>query len=216
MSEAHNSSSPAPSSVPQIRIPDDSMIIRYESVDPTRVLDNPSHLFGDTFYDQHVDEKVGSLFGGLLTMYQKLAYLNADITIQNIKFFLQQDDMKNSEIYDLLDEFYVDLPNVNYVNSSWLNATTLSVLLEKQTLHKTIKQNLELLQTALAASKKNAQPKETTVCKDSTSHRKKTENQETESNDEDDQEEDDDDEITTKHTPLPKLSKKGKNKRKNK
>ena len=214
MSEAHNSSSPAPSSIPQIRIPDDSMIIRYESVDPTRVLDNPSHLFGDTFYDQHVDEKVGSLVGGLLTMYQKLAFLNADITLQNIKFGLQQDDMKNSEIYDLLDEFYVDLPNVNYVNSSWLNATTLSVLLEKQTLHKTIKQNLEQLQTALAASRKNAQPKET-VCTDLTSHRKKTENQETESNDEDDQEEDDD-EITTKHTPLPKLSKKGKNKRKNK
>jgi len=202
MSEAHDSSSPAPSSIPQIRIPDDSMIIRYESVDPTRVLDNPCHLFGDTFYDQHVDEKVGSLVGGVLSMYQKLAHLNADITIQNVKYDLQQDDMKNSEIYDLLDKFYVDLPDVNCVNSSWLNADTLTILLEKQSLHKTIKHDLGLLQAAMSTSKKKDKP----VAKPQGDVR--------EVSDPDGADCDDDDEITAKHTPAPTSGKKAKNKRK--
>ena len=209
MSHTHNSSSPAPSSIPQIRIPDDSMIIRYESVDPTRVLDNPSHLFGDTFYDQHVDEKVGLLVGGVLSMYQKLAHLNADITIQNVKYDLQQDDMKNSEIYDLLDKFYVDLPDVNCVNSSWLSADTLTILLEKQSLHKTIKHDLGLLQAAMSTAKKKDKP----VAKPQDDVREV-------SNHESDPDgancDDDDDEITAQHTPAPKSGKKAKNKRKNK
>lgn len=201
MSDAHDSSSPAPSSIPQIQIPDDSMIVRYESIDPTRVLDNPSHLFGNTFYDKHVDEKVGSVVGDLLTMYQKLSFLNASITIQNVKFDLQHDELKNAEIYDLLDKFYVDLPDINCVNSSWLNADTLSLVVDKQNLHKSIKENLKVLQTTL-----------------STLGRKKSSNSKVDEHETDSEQDDngfaEDEDEEVKPAQAPKQSKKTKNKRK--
>ena len=153
MSDVHDSSSPAPSSTHHIRIPDDSMIIRYDQADPTRVLDNPSHSFGDTFFNDNVDEKMGSVLVELLEQYQKLATINSNITIQTVKHDLRQDDLKISEIYDLLDKFYVDLPDINCVNSSWLTPETLPFISEKQKLHKAIKENLATLQKIIETSR---------------------------------------------------------------
>jgi hypothetical protein len=123
------------------------MIIQYDSVDPTRVLDNPSHLFGDTFFDQKVNEKVGACLIDLLDHYQKLSNVNVNMTLQTIKFELQHDELQNSEVYNLLDKFYVDIPDINCVNSAWISADTLPLMIEKQNLHKSIKEKLKLLQS---------------------------------------------------------------------
>jgi hypothetical protein len=152
MSDGRESYSPAPSAQ-HIHIPDDSMIIRYDQADPTRILDNPSHSFGDTFFNDHVCEKMGSILVELLEQYQKLSTVNSNITIQTVKHDLKQNELKVSEIYDLLDKFYVDLPDINCVNSSWLTPDTLIFISEKQNLHKSIKENLVLLQKVIETSK---------------------------------------------------------------
>jgi hypothetical protein len=160
MSDIRDSSSPAPSSVNRIHIPDDSMIIQYEQTDPTRILDNPSHSFGNKFSNDHVNEKMGVILVELLEKYQKLSTINSNITIQTVKHDLQKNELKASEIYDILDKFYVDLPDINCVNSSWLTPETLVFISEKQKLHKSIKEDLVLLQKTIENSNTESNDKE--------------------------------------------------------
>jgi hypothetical protein len=177
----HDSSSPAPSSVRDIQIPDDSLIIQYSSVDPTRVLDNPSHLFGDTFYDCNVSEKVGSMLIELLESYQRLSNANMAITLQTIKTQLMTEEMKNSDIYSILDKFYVDVPDISCVTSTWVNADALPFLLAKQELHQGIKEKLKQLQTVFdtlkkTSTKKNTENEEQDYSDEEVQHSKKKKN----------------------------------------
>jgi hypothetical protein len=149
MSSGSGDSSPPPSTVKHLRIPDDSMIIKYESTDPTDLLDNPRHQFGDDVYGRVVPEKLGGVLMELLEKYQKLTLLNSTITSMNVKHLLQQDELKIGEIYDIVDKFYVDVPDINCVNSSWITQEHLPILLEKQTLHTDIRKTLVLLQTTI-------------------------------------------------------------------
>lgn len=146
-SEPRDSSSP--STVKQLRIPDDSMIVRYESTDPTDMLDNPNHHFGDDVYDRIVPEKLGGILIELLEKYQKLTQVNSNITLMNVKHLLQRDELKIAEIYDLVDKFYVDVPDINCVSSSWISQDHLPLLLEKQNLHVDIKKTVGLLQATI-------------------------------------------------------------------
>ena len=153
MSEPRDSSSPSVSSANHFRIPDDSMIIRYESTDPTNILENPRHHFGDEVYERVVSEKLGGVLVELMEKYQKLSQVNSNITVMNTKHLLQQDELKVADIYDLVDKFYVDVPDINCVNSSWVTKENLPLLIEKQNLHMEIKKGLVLLQTTLDVSK---------------------------------------------------------------
>jgi len=145
--------SPAPSTVRHVPIPDDTMILQYASVDPTRVLDNPRHRFGDGSTPP-VEPATGAVVEELMALYQKLAHLNATITIQSVKFDLQRNELKSSEVYDLMDKFYMDLPDINCVSTSWLTPETLALIVEKQTLHETIKQHLQTLHSILTDAPK--------------------------------------------------------------
>lgn len=152
MSEVRDASH-SPSSTRSLRIPDDSMIIRYDSTDPTDVLDNPRHHFGDELYDRVVPEKLGGILVELLEKYQKLSQVNSNITVMNVKHLLQRDEFKVADIYDLVDKFYVDIPDINSVNSSWISQEHLPLLIEKQNLHIDIKKSLVVLQTTLDNTK---------------------------------------------------------------
>ena len=152
MSEVRDTSH-SPSSIRSLRIPDDSMIIRYDSTDPTDVLDNPSHHFGDELYDRVVTEKLGGVFVELLEKYQKLSQVNSNITVMNVKHLLQRDEFKVADIYGLVDKFYVDIPDINCVNSSWITPEHLPLLIEKQNLHVDIKKSLIALQTIIDNTK---------------------------------------------------------------
>lgn len=152
MSEVRDASH-SPSSTRSFRIPDDSMIIRYDSTDPTDVLDNPRHHFGDELYDRVVSEKLGGVLVELLEKYQKLSQVNSNITVMNVKHLLQRDELKVADIYDLVDKFYVDIPDINSVDSSWITPEHLPLIVEKRNLHVDIKKSLVVLQATLDNTK---------------------------------------------------------------
>jgi hypothetical protein len=142
-SSENNSSSPsAPMSPRGIQIPDDSILIQYNSVDPTRVLDNPSQYIDD-FYQLSVDEKVGCMLVELLQKYQELSYNNMELSIYSIKHKLQKDQMKYNEIYDLVDKFFVDTPNTTTIPSSFITSDALKLFTKKQVIHEEIEQKLK-------------------------------------------------------------------------
>lgn len=139
---SHISGSPSPTQPKNTIIPDDTILIQYESVDPTRVLDNPSNYFGETFFEEKVGEKIGASFVEMLLKYQELANTNMNITIQSVKHKLKNDDMKTSDLYDLLDKFYVDVPDIVSIDSSFVTVDLLPLFLIKHDLHKDIKKRL--------------------------------------------------------------------------
>jgi len=139
---SHESGSPSPTQPKNTLIPDDTILIQYDSVDPTRVLDNPSDYFGETFFEEKVGEKIGASFVEMLLKYQELTNANMNITIQAVKHKLKNDDMKTSDLYDLLDKFYVDVPDIISVDSSCMTVDFLPLFLLKHELHKDIKSRL--------------------------------------------------------------------------
>ena len=141
------SSSPAPSSVREIRIPDDSVIINFTSVDPTCVLDNPIHFSqGSASSDDcQVNSIVAHQLQQLLESYRDLAVVNMNISIDNINHQLQNGDIRNSKIYDLLDKFFIDVPDIVGINASWLTPVTIQSLVKKQEIHQNIKCYLDEL-----------------------------------------------------------------------
>lgn len=151
--EMEDDTSPAPSSAPSsignIKIPNDSLLIQYDSIDPTDVIDNPSHAFGDDFYESCVDEKLGVMFIGVLESYQKLAHANNTLTLSVLKNQLMEEKLKNSHVYGLLDKFYMDVPDVVSVDSTFLNENTIPLFLEKQKIHASIKAQLEALSATM-------------------------------------------------------------------
>lgn len=144
-SESVDNSSHAPSSVNDMHMPDDSLLIRFDQVDPTIFIDNPDHAFNDPFYHEKVDEPLGAALLELLSRYQELVNANINLSIQTIKKSLQDDELKNGDVYDILDKFNDDIPDVVHVNSSFLSESTLPLFLAKQTLHCDINKKLKQL-----------------------------------------------------------------------
>jgi hypothetical protein len=144
------SSSPAPSSIPEIRIPDDSVIINFTSVDPTCVLDNPIHsVHGSSLDDCEMNSIVAHQLQRLLESYRDLALINMNISIDNINHQLQNGDIRNSKMYDLLDKFFIDVPDIVGLKASWLSASTIQSLVKKEETHQNIKCYLDELNCAM-------------------------------------------------------------------
>ena len=145
-----DSSSPKPSTVNDHSLPNDSIVIRYEIVDPTTYMDNPTHAFNDPFYTSTVDEKIGSIIIEVLAKYQALMNANVNITIQQVKDQLRDGKMKHSDIYDLFDKFYMDMPAPVHIDSDFLNPESMSVLSEKHRLHAELKQQVKHVSTMIS------------------------------------------------------------------
>ena len=152
------SSSPSPSSVQETDFTA-GLSIQYQTVDPTFFLDNPKNQFGSTFRDCPVDEKLGSLFVDLLLSYQSLSNSNINIAIQNIKNILSDGRLTNSDIYELLDKFFINVPDVGKIDSSFITFENLPLFISKHELHLQISEKLkkmnEILQRLQIVEEKN-------------------------------------------------------------
>ena len=159
---SESSSSPAPSSIRELRIPDDSVIINFTSVDPTHVLDNPIHsncmnsdyaTCANTMYcDCTVNPKTADKVQRILCLYRDLALMNMNITIDNIKQQMQNGEIRNPKIYDILDKFFIDVPDIVGMNASWLSEQALLSLMKKQQIHIDIKSSLLDLNSSMNES----------------------------------------------------------------
>ena len=146
-----SSSSPAPSSIPDIRIPDDSIIVHFTSVDPTQVFDNPIHSGTGAFEcDCKVNTEVSDKLIQVLQQYRNLVSVNFDISINNVKHQLKSGELKSRHIYDLLDKFFMDVPDIIALDASWLTKESVEHLIQKQHIHEDIKSTLYDLNTSMA------------------------------------------------------------------
>ena len=147
---SQSSSSPAPNSPPRkYNIPNESMIIEYNVIDPTDVLDNPRNVFGTTFNQYSVNEKTASIFVDLLLKYQQLSQANMELNVKYIKHMIQLDDFKTDDVYDLLDKFYTDIPQILPINANFLNTDRFKMFISKKELHDDIKDKLVKLDNLL-------------------------------------------------------------------
>ena len=144
-SSTSSSSSPAPSSIPDMRIPDDSVIVHFTSVDPTHALDNPIHSIGGLDCECKVNSQVSDKLLKLLHLYRNLVSTNFEISINNVKHQLLTGDLKSRHIYDVLDKFFMDVPDIVALNASWLTKESVEYIVQKQMIHEDIKSTLNEL-----------------------------------------------------------------------
>ena len=142
--------SPSPSTIlPENTIPNYSVMIKYEPVDPTLILENPRDEFGEVFTDHPVDEKLGSMLVEILLQYQALSTLNLNMAIQNVKNNLTLNQLHHAEVYDLLDTFFLNVAEVGKIDSSLISVDNIPLFVSKHALHADIAQKLKDLQEDL-------------------------------------------------------------------
>ena len=143
-SKESNDASPQPEldDDQQLRLPDDSVLIQFASVDPTIYIDNPENTFGDPFFEETLDEKTQKSMEEILLAYKQLASVNMNLSLEIVKLRVAAGDLKNGDVYNLLDKFYQDVPDPVTVHAPFLNASSLPLFTEKQALHTTIADKL--------------------------------------------------------------------------
>jgi hypothetical protein len=129
-------------------VPDDSLLIRYPSVDPTKVLNNPENFFEatkDNFFDKPVPEELKPGFLQLLEQYNQLIQLNFTIYSDSVKRSLTEGDLKSRELYRVLNNMYLAVPELNSegISSSFLSNDTIALFVTKHTLHTQITESLK-------------------------------------------------------------------------
>ena len=153
-SSASSSSSPAPSSIPEFRIPDDSILVHFTSVDPTYALDNPIY---SSDCKCNVTSPISDKLMQLLHLYRDLVAINIDISINNIRQQLTSGDIQSQHFYDLLDKFFMDVPDIVALNASWLSKDSVEHIIHKQKIHDEIKSSLDALNVLLTATTPESQ-----------------------------------------------------------
>jgi hypothetical protein len=137
------SSSPAPSHAAEIRIPDDSLLLNFTSCDPTKILDNP--ILNDCCNDSDVSLCVGDTFINILELYRDLTLINMNMSISNLKKQHNCENLKNTRIYDMLDKFYLDLPDVVAIDAAWVSEQSVRSIIDKENIHHAIQEHLNRL-----------------------------------------------------------------------
>jgi hypothetical protein len=139
-----SSSSPSPnSSEHDPQIPHGSLVVIYDSIDPTSMLDNPNTVLEDPFFEAPVVDS--SLVMNILDQFQRLNNANMNLTKQIIQQRIQKGSLKNSQIYTLLDKCYCDVPDVISVDASFLDVNNLPLFVEKQQAHSELKNLIKTL-----------------------------------------------------------------------
>jgi hypothetical protein len=77
--------------------------------------------------------------------------MNIEISINNIKQQLVKGDIRSHHIYDVLDKFFMDVPDIVALNASWLSKDSVEHLIEKQKIHEEIKSSLGVLNELMCA-----------------------------------------------------------------
>ena len=133
-----SSPSMGPEDPNEFNIPDDAVVVQYPKLDPADVLEDPSLIYGDerkNFYDQPMDEKLGSQLVELAETYGELSHASLDISLAILKHKLQENALKHSEAYEVLDKFYNDYPDTFPIPGSFLGEEHLPLFAKKLTLH---------------------------------------------------------------------------------
>ena len=143
------SSSPAPTHAAEIRIPDDSILLNFTSCDPTIILDNPKFDEFSIDFDvsqgfEDVSEEVGDMFIKTIELYRDLALININMSILILKRN-QPCGLKTTRIYDVLDKFYLDLPDIVAVDAAWVSEASVRSIIDKEKTHAAIKEHLDCL-----------------------------------------------------------------------
>jgi hypothetical protein len=208
-SDSDMSNSPVPSSVDDNTIPENCIVIRYESIDPTNYLENPENLFGvreKEFLTTTLNDEIGTTLSDLLDQYKNVMAMNVEISNQAVKTEIGKKNITNGDVYNLLDKMYTDIPDVFNIDASFLNGESLNLFIQKQNLHKIIRQNLEKIGNSLAIpfplnafnvyqnEKRAAQEEDSESCKHGCKHGKEEKDGHIEDADDDSEEEEDEEE----------------------
>ena len=148
MPSFNSSSEVSSSAVPDEResnfeLPPDSLLVVYDSVDPTTMLDNPNTTLDDAFFNDAVVDPLPVI--EIMDQFQKLTNTNMNLNKEIIKHRIATGELKNSHIYPLLDKLFIDIPGVIKVDSSFLNVEHLPLFLEKQVAHTELKKMIKHL-----------------------------------------------------------------------
>lgn len=192
-SEEHSQSSSV-IEVNEVRLPENCVVVQFESVDPTKILDNADNSFGSIehfeFYEKPIqDSEVKTKLLDLLNSYRDLILSTEELNIKQLSHQLDEKTITNKDIYHILDKIYLDIPASFEMSASFLSVESLPLIVKKRCLHKKISQDLTVLQDLLTSQRERIVKEYMSGKKDKTPS-KVDDDEDDEDDEEDDEEED--------------------------